>query len=235
MDYNSSRTLLLPTHDHIRVLKLFAVFAALATILTFAWHLHLDFLAFLALGPGGTPSTTAGFMRVKLLSLLALKNPYLPRTMLPGDCAEYGYLADLLERKGERPITRGIAPHRQITQKASETSYEILSSTIVALGSSSGSLVAGISCFERHGIALFNGLQTKRNEICHLHASDGSMHVVLGNADSKTVLESGWAERHPLSRGGWFERFVPAGFVLVYAPRDEADMKIVLRIVEAGT
>lgn len=215
-------------------LKLFGVFVALATILTFAWHLHLDYLAFLALGPGGTPSTPSGFVRVKFLGLLAIRNPHLPPTTSPGHCAEYGYLADLPEREGERPITRGIAPHRQITQKSSDARHKLLSSALVTMGSSSAGLVTGISCFEGHGIALFNGMRTKRHEMCHLHASDGSMHVVLGNADSKTAHEAGWAERHPLSRGGWFERFVPAGFVLVYAPRDDAELEVVMRIVRAA-
>ena len=54
-------------------------------------------------------------------------------------------------------------------------------------------------------------------------------------ADAKIVLEAGWGERHPLSRGGRFERFVPAGFVMIYAPRDEADIETVMRIIEAAT
>jgi hypothetical protein len=37
-----------------------------------------------------------------------------------------------------------------------------------------------------------------------------------------------------LARGGWFEKFVPEGFVMVYAPRGEDDVEVLLRIVEAG-
>ena len=58
--------------------------------------------------------------------------------------------------------------------------------------------------------------------------------MTLHPADAKLVLESGWGERHPLARGGWFERFVPAGFIMVYAPRTSEEVATVLRIVEAA-
>lgn len=48
------------------------------------------------------------------------------------------------------------------------------------------------------------------------------------------MIEAGWGERHPLARGGWCRRFVPREFVLVYAPRGEEEVGIVMRIVEAG-
>lgn len=58
--------------------------------------------------------------------------------------------------------------------------------------------------------------------------------MTLHPADAKILLESGWGERHPLSGGGWLTRFVPREFVMVYAPRDEADIETVLRIVCAS-
>ena len=60
------------------------------------------------------------------------------------------------------------------------------------------------------------------------------MHLVLSPYDADAVLMAGWAERHPLSRGGWFERFVPATFVMIYAPRDEEEIQSVLRIIRAA-
>ena len=84
------------------------------------------------------------------------------------------------------------------------------------------------------GIAIFNRTLTKRNEICHLHSSDGSMHAVLAPADSSMVLEAGWGERHPLSHGGWFERFVPADFVMIYAPQNDEELAVALQIVRAA-
>jgi len=41
-------------------------------------------------------------------------------------------------------------------------------------------------------------------------------------------------ERHPLARGGWCRRFVPKEFVLVYAPRNEQDLEVVMKIVHAS-
>lgn len=60
------------------------------------------------------------------------------------------------------------------------------------------------------------------------------MHLTLHPADAKAAVEKGWAEMHPLARGGWFEQFVPAGFLMVYAPRDEAEVEVVMRIVRAA-
>ena len=60
------------------------------------------------------------------------------------------------------------------------------------------------------------------------------MHLTLHPADSRAVLEAGWGERHPLSRGGAFERFVPENFVMVYAPRDEEEIEMVVRLILAA-
>jgi hypothetical protein len=48
------------------------------------------------------------------------------------------------------------------------------------------------------------------------------------------VLNKGWGERHPLAKGGWFRRFVPREFTLVYAPRTEDDLEAVMQIVAAS-
>jgi len=58
--------------------------------------------------------------------------------------------------------------------------------------------------------------------------------MTLHPADVKTVLESGWGERHPLARGGWMERFVPVGFVLIYAPRKAEEIDTLMEIVKAA-
>jgi hypothetical protein len=60
------------------------------------------------------------------------------------------------------------------------------------------------------------------------------MHLTLHPSDAKLMLENGWGERHPLARGGWCRRFVPKEFVLIYAPRDEAEVDVVIEIVAAS-
>jgi hypothetical protein len=58
--------------------------------------------------------------------------------------------------------------------------------------------------------------------------------MTLHPADAKIVLEAGWGERHPLARGGWFERFVPRDFVMIYSPVEECDLEIILTIIKAA-
>lgn len=41
-------------------------------------------------------------------------------------------------------------------------------------------------------------------------------------------------ERHPLARGGWCTRFVPVGFLMIYAPRTEEEISVVMEIILAG-
>ncbi|KAK4547303.1 hypothetical protein LTR36_000958 [Oleoguttula mirabilis] len=220
-----------------QTLKLVAIFTALTAVLTLLLHLYREYLAFVSLGPGGTPPTIAGFLRVKVLGCFALQNPYQPAPIPPRFKDSPGYLVNLPIRQAPRPETRGIAPHRQITQKPSKAVYEKLAQEIQNMGASNDNLLIGTSCFEKHGTGLFSVSPAKRTcqgEICHAHPSDGSMHMTLHPADAKTVLEAGWAERHPIARGGWFERFVPGGFLMVYAPRNDEEIETVMRIVKAA-
>ncbi|KXT00714.1 hypothetical protein AC578_8239 [Pseudocercospora eumusae] len=211
-----------------------------ATIIQVSLCLRRDFLAFKALGPGGTPSTVPGYIRVKLLGLFALRNPYEPAP-IPEDLKfKKGYLCSdaLPQRPHARPETRGIAPHRQITQRADQDMFVALKRAIEDLGAKGGDhLTIGTSCFEKKGTGLFSTSPTKRTcrgEICHVHSSDGSLHLTLHPLDARTVLEAGWGERHPISRGGVFERFVPKGFLMVYAPQKYSEIAVVLEIVKAA-
>jgi len=222
----------------VRLLVSFTVLAVLLPAMLSLWH---DYLAFLSLGPGGTPSTFPGFLRIKLLGYFALHNPYEPAPSPRRLAGVAGHLhAPLPKRLSPRPCTRGIAPHRQITQKATRADFARLSAGLEALAAGSGSAwEVGTSCFEKHGMGLFSKSPAPLRrrcgrEICHAHPSDGSMHMTLHPADVRAVLEAGWGERHPIARGGWFERFVPGGFVMVYAPRDQEEVETVLEIVRAA-
>ncbi|KAK3720386.1 hypothetical protein LTR37_003797 [Vermiconidia calcicola] len=215
------------------ILGFFTIVAVLPLTLRF----YNCYLAYLALGPGGTPATVPGFVKVSLLGLFAIQNPYKSTSLHHTG----GHLKHLPQRQGRRPQVKGIAPHRQVTQKAEKHIFERLSSNIIRMASDSrDELRVGTSCIEQHGIGLFTTMPGRysrhrcRTEVCHAHPSDGSMHMTLHPADAKVVLEAGWGEKHPLSRGGYFERFVPEGFVMVYSPRDEADVDIAIRIIEAA-
>lgn len=206
-----------------------------SAILPATLYLYHEYLAFKSLGPGGTSQSLAGFLKVFVLSFAKVSNPY----ELPGSSARpIGCLHDLPSRTGPRPETKGIAPHRQVTQKGNAATYELLVAEIEKLGLGGEDLYIGTSCFEKHSIGLFTSHpvnNTCGGEIWHTHPSDGgSMHLTLHPADVRTVLEAGWGERHPLARGGWFERFVPEGFVIVYAPRDERELEMAMNIVGAA-
>ena len=217
-----------------QMLKVIAAHSSIALILPFALYLYFDYLAFLALGPGGTPSNVAGFLKIKFLSLLAVSNLYEPLAIPKSRKDASGYLGDLPERSGSRPETRGIAPHRQVTQKASKAVVNEIKDAIESLAVCDDRLLTGVSCLEKHGLALFRGSCTRDSEICHLHNTEGSIHIGLHPNDARTVLQRGWGERHPLARGGWCERFVSASFVLVYAPQNETEIDLVMSIVQAG-
>ncbi|KAI9893553.1 MAG: hypothetical protein M1814_006349 [Vezdaea aestivalis] len=212
------------------------------------YKIYQDYTQFLNLGPGGTPQTIPGYLRITFLRPFALKNPYLPAVIPPDLLPAQGYLgAKVLQhaykplisyRPGPRPKVTGIAPHRQVTQRGSAADYAALTTVIRKLAEQNPTLlIPGTSCFEKHtqGIFCSNVVnRTCQGEVCHAHPSDGSMHMSLHPADAKTVIESGWGERHPLAKGGWFTRFVPCEFVMVYAPKGEAELAVVEEIIKAA-
>lgn len=55
------------------------------------------------------------------------------------------------------------------------------------------------------------------------------MHVSISPKDAKLVIEKGWGERFGLSG-----TILPVTYTMVYAPRDEEEIKVVERIVRAG-
>jgi hypothetical protein len=75
-------------------------------------------------------------------------------------------------------------------------------------------------------------------EIAHIHdGKDNSIHVVLHPADCKAVLDAGWGQRHAFS-GVNTKRILgfalPVNYVLIYAPRDDAEVDVAIAIVKAA-
>jgi hypothetical protein len=163
-----------------------------------SYFIYQDYQAYLALGPGGTPSTFRGYMKVTWLSFWRLRDTYTPPPV-PADLKIPGFMrAEIPKRKFDRPKVDGIAPHRQMTQRVSEKEemYKRLSSSIANMAKEhKAEFYIGKSAFEGHCNALFAKVERnskKKCEICHLHPIDGSMHVTLHFADMKIVLEKGW-------------------------------------------
>jgi len=206
------------------------------------WIIHNDYENFISLGPGGTPSTFIGYLKITYLRLFALSDPYTPATFSDKIYPSVGYYqcsqSWLPKRTGPRPTIAGIAPQRQLDQPGCSKMYQALRACLENLAEKHPeSLRTGTSCFEKKGLALFAQKAinaTCRGEICHVHHSDRSMHMNLHPDDAKAVLEKGWGERHPLARGGWMGRYVPREFIMVYAPRDTTELDVVCRIIEAA-
>ena len=72
--------------------------------------------------------------------------------------------------------------------------------------------------------------RTVGGECAHVHLTvDGSAHVTLSIADAKEVVGKNWGERHGLSGV-----FIPWGYVLLYAPRDESEVEVMENVFKAG-
>ncbi|KAK3382468.1 hypothetical protein B0T24DRAFT_15570 [Lasiosphaeria ovina] len=216
-------------------------FEAMIILVPVMLLIHNDYLNFLKLGPGGTPSTPRGYARLTFYRLFTLRDPFTPPPRNPSQVPSAGILSQrpLPYRPGPRPSVAGLAPQRQLNQHGSLKAYSRLCAAIESLCARlPQKFVTATSCLEKHGFALFSRHPVNvcgNGEICHLHTSDKSMHMNLHPDDIKEVLEKGWGERHPLAFGkSWIMAPVPNTFCLIYAPRDESDMRIVNRIIEAA-
>lgn len=65
-------------------------------------------------------------------------------------------------------------------------------------------------------------------EFAHLHPSpDMSLHLALPSDLAAAATDTGWAEPHPAVRLG----LLPGTFVMVYAPRNDEELEVVLSLV----
>lgn len=220
-----------------------SIIASLITLFIFPYIIYNDYKAFLGLGPGGTPSTFIGYLKITYLRLFTLSFDPFAAPVLEGSIQPArGYLQQvdnkLPERDGTRPVVAGIAPQRQLDQPGSLRAYLAVRAALTSLALNNPyRLRTGVSCFEKQGLALFSHSPlnaTCRGEVCHVHHSDRSFHMNMHPSDAAVVIEKGWGQRHPLACGGWVGRYVPKEFLMVYAPRNDEEVKAVLKIVECA-
>jgi hypothetical protein len=68
-------------------------------------------------------------------------------------------------------------------------------------------------------------------EFAHLHpAPDHSLHAMLPLETASEAVTAGWAEAHPVALRG----LIPANAVMLYAPRDEAELAVIEQLVRAS-
>ncbi|RYP70182.1 hypothetical protein DL769_005061 [Monosporascus sp. CRB-8-3] len=218
-----------------------AVVAVLVGAVPVLLVVHNDYLNYLKLGPGGTPPTPAGYLRINWYKLWALRDPFAPLRAGPNVEPSSGILhrSPLPYRCGPRPTVVGIAPQRQVDQFGSRPCFLALRRILEGHAARhAGDLGIGTSCFEKHGTGLFARFpfnNTCQGEICHVHGSDHSLHLNLHPDDAREVLEKGWGQRHPLTaRWPLLKMPVPRNFTMVYAPRTADELQVVCRIIQAA-
>ena len=143
----------------------------------------------------------------------------------------------LSARPGEKPdVTSGI-PHVQLDQTSSDELLAELSMRSFALegvveqprrasGPGARALTVGPDLPAR-GEAMIVG-----REFAHIHPRPngaGSLHLILPPDNAAMVVSQGWGEYHPFALDG----SIP-NLVMVYAPRDDEDLDVVMNIVEAS-
>lgn len=147
----------------------------------------------------------------------------------------------LPERRGPRPRTTDTNPHTQLDQQPAAASAgrlrDALARELFALPdvreAPSAVSVPGaralwlVPAAARGPRAAF----LVGTEFAHLHpAPDWSLHAALPPALADEAVDSGWAKVHPVARLG----LIPANVVMLYAPRDEEEVKVVADLIRAG-
>ncbi|KAJ7227064.1 hypothetical protein GGX14DRAFT_628007 [Mycena pura] len=150
-----------------------------------------------------------------------------------------------VERRGARPTTGWhCVPHRQMDRLPKDEVAKRLDAIFEKHVSANPTLVQMVPASPHEkldpGMVIHPDIPSPHKdadhalrEIAHIHPTDHSLHVILSAADSKTAIELGWAERHPLSG---VSRILPLpnNYLLVYAPRDDEELDIVERIIVAS-
>ena len=141
-------------------------------------------------------------------------------------------------RAGERPRTTPTNPHTQLDQQPADLRWvEELADRVFALP---GVLdePSRISVPGARALVLAPGEPTGppeafliEREFAHLHpAPDHSLHAMLPPELVDQAIDAGWAEHHPVALRG----LIPRTAVMLYAPRDEAELDVIESLVRAS-
>jgi hypothetical protein len=206
-------------------------FAAGAASVAF-WAARRDYRRWVALGEGGIPHGLRGWIRVTVLRVKYRGNRLSTEHL---GCAADSPLADLPRRRGVRPTTVPYpVPHRQADGSCRPAMLAALDAVFASeLARGQPYVREDTSRFERHHSALFVDCLAERGdsahgEVGHIHRPQGSMHLHLRPVDAAAVIEKGWGELHPMAGKGFG---LPAGYTLLYAPRDPGEVDMVRRVL----
>jgi hypothetical protein len=145
---------------------------------------------------------------------------------------------NLPSRAGPRPRTTDDFPHSQLTQQPADSHHvdAILEEALTwpaVLGRPSEISVEGARALTLDSSTPGGPPEAFMvgREFCHVHAQgDFSLHASLPVPLAEAAERAGWAEPHFLVHTGR----APATVVMLYAPRDEHEREVVLRLVHAS-
>ena len=141
---------------------------------------------------------------------------------------------NLPTRQGPKPETTSSIPHSQLTQHGSDDVIEKLHAWCFSLPSVNDEH-STISVPGARALVMCDGVNCNQDafmigrEFAHIHPhpDNGSMHVQLTAEDAEEVVQTGWGEDHFLVTMGR----LPKGLVMVFSPRDDAELDAVKTIV----
>ena len=142
---------------------------------------------------------------------------------------------NLPQRSGPKPDTTSSLPHSQLNQHGPDDIVAKLHDWCFALPNINNE-ASGISVPGSRALVLHDGVECNHEafmigrEFAHIHPhpDSGSMHLQLAAQDAQAVIETGWGESHYLvTQGKW-----PMGLVMVFSPRDDAELETVKTIVQ---
>jgi hypothetical protein len=197
-------------------------------------------------GSGGTPPTWKGYARIRLLRVVSY---FFPRDLSNASRLSAHlprYLETLPRREGSRPpVTHWFLPQRQAPPHMTSQPVRNRLQALCACYAKAYPDLLRVDLSETEGRST-DAIYAKRadmpgrnpaalnrflgDEICHVHPVDNSLHVWCSDADAKEVVEKGWGLLFPLAP----MKIVNAGWVFVYAPRNEKELGVVDKIVRAG-
>jgi hypothetical protein len=141
-------------------------------------------------------------------------------------------------RAGDRPRTTSTNPHTQLDQQPADLHWvEELARRVFALPGVV-ERPSRISVPGARALVLEPDEPTGppeafliEREFAHLHpAPDHSLHAMLPPDKVPQAVAAGWAEPHPVALRG----LIPLTAVMLYAPRDEAELDVIERLVHAS-
>jgi Luciferase len=147
-------------------------------------------------------------------------------------------MPSLPPRPGDRPRTTPTNPHTQLDQQPTDLRWvDELAERVFALPGVEEQ-PSRISVPGARALILARGEPQGppeafliEREFAHLHPSpDHSLHAMLPLETAREAIEAGWAESHPVALRGQ----IPQTAVMLYAPRDEAELDVIETLVRAS-